>query len=73
LEAVGYFTHPGNPDPDAILFTPSPFLADTVAASTLVMCTAMSAMVFAAGGYFYAKKKFERSGYQTIATSGFDL
>lgn len=73
LDAVGYFTHPGNKDPDAILFSPTAFSTGSITTGTLMLCTAMSAIVFASAGYMLAKKKFERTGYVTIPATGFDL
>jgi hypothetical protein len=72
LEAVGYFTHPPNRDPKAILFSPNPSevtSATTSIATTLLACL-MTATVFSAFGYQYAKFKFHRQGYATIGAEG---
>mmetsp|Transcript_9317 Transcript_9317/g.14032 ORF Transcript_9317/g.14032 Transcript_9317/m.14032 type:complete len:668 (+) Transcript_9317:81-2084(+) len=70
LEAVGYFEHPGNSDPAAILFTPNPYAIHTstnsVTFTTLLMSVTFSAFIFSAAGFAIAKRKYNRHGYSSI-------
>ena len=67
LEAVGYFTHPGNKDPRAILFSSNPFTQiSSVSIEVATISCLLTATVFALFGYQYAKYKFNRNGYEVI-------
>lgn len=68
---MGYFTHPPNRDPKAILFAPNPSEAPSAPAiaTTLLACL-VTATIFSAFGYQYAKFKFHRQGYETIGAEG---
>jgi hypothetical protein len=68
LEAVGYFTHPPNKDPRAILFTPNPTTDQSISLSAAMMVCLFTALAFTSFGYQFAKFKFHRSGYETVAT-----
>jgi hypothetical protein len=70
LDAVGYFTHPPNKDPKAILFAPNPTtVADQSISLTVAMMVCLfTALAFSSFGYQYAKFKFHRSGYETLGT-----
>lgn len=74
LEAVGYFTHPGNKDPRAILFSSNPFTTlSSISLTSAMFACLITALLFTGFGYQYAKYKFHRNGYESIGIQSPDI